>query len=67
MSELGQSRHFDRAPLNSGLPQQADIFRVERHVLNVPISESDFHVRRVETAASRAATPGVRRFHRGVF
>jgi hypothetical protein len=39
MSQLGQSRHFDRAPLTSGLPQQADIFRVERHVLNVPATE----------------------------
>jgi len=25
MSQLGQSRHFDRAPLASGLPRLADI------------------------------------------
>jgi len=34
---MGQLRHFDRAPLTSGLPQLADILRVNRHVLNVPI------------------------------
>jgi hypothetical protein len=32
---LGQSRHFDRAPLTSGLPQLADILRVIRHVSKV--------------------------------
>jgi hypothetical protein len=34
-----QSRHFDRAPLTSGLPRLADILRVIRHVAIVPISE----------------------------
>src|ERR1700694_5204208 len=33
---LGQSRHFDRAPLTSGLPRLADILRVIRHVSKVP-------------------------------
>jgi hypothetical protein len=33
---MGQSRHFDRAPLTSGLPQLADILRVIRHVSKVP-------------------------------
>jgi len=30
MSDLGQSRHFDRVPLTSGLPQLADILRVSQ-------------------------------------
>jgi hypothetical protein len=30
------NRHFDRAPLTSGLPRQADILRVFRHVSKVP-------------------------------
>src|SRR6202043_4252656 len=36
MSESVQSRHFDRTPLTSGLPQLPDILRVERHVSKVP-------------------------------
>jgi hypothetical protein len=36
MSELGQSRHFDRAPPTSGLARLADILRVIRHVSKVP-------------------------------
>jgi hypothetical protein len=36
MSEMGQSRHFGRAPITSGLPQQADVFGVRRHVSKVP-------------------------------
>ena len=32
----GQSRHFDRAPLTSGLPRLADILRVSRYVSQVP-------------------------------
>src|SRR5260221_8106498 len=36
MSQLGQSRHFDRALLTSGLPRLADILRVIRHVSKVP-------------------------------
>jgi hypothetical protein len=36
MSLRGQSRHFDRAPLTSGLPQLADILRVIRQVSKVP-------------------------------
>jgi hypothetical protein len=39
MSPLGHSRHFDRAPLTSGLPRLADLRRVIRHVAKVPISE----------------------------
>jgi len=31
-SELGQSRHFSRAPMTSGLPRQADILSARRHV-----------------------------------
>jgi hypothetical protein len=40
MSKSGQSRHFDRAPLASGLPQ-LDILRVIRHVRKVPHSDMD--------------------------
>ena len=36
---MGQSRHFDRTPLTSGLPRLADILRVSRHVSKVPIPE----------------------------
>jgi hypothetical protein len=36
MSQMGQSRHCDRAPLTSGFSQLADILRVSRHVSNVP-------------------------------
>jgi hypothetical protein len=36
MSIPGQKRRFDRRPVTSGLPQQADIFRVRRHVSKVP-------------------------------
>jgi hypothetical protein len=32
MSQLGQSRHADRAPLTSGLRRLADILRGIRHV-----------------------------------
>src|ERR1700722_1233284 len=32
MTALGQSRHSDRAPLTSGLPRQADMCGVGRHV-----------------------------------
>jgi hypothetical protein len=36
MSGMGQSRHFDCAPLTSGLPQLADILSGIRHVSKVP-------------------------------
>jgi hypothetical protein len=35
----GQSRHFDRLPLTSGLPQGADIVRAGRHLSKVPLTE----------------------------
>jgi hypothetical protein len=38
-SELGQSRHFDCAAMTSGLPLRADVFRIRRHVSNVPTAE----------------------------
>jgi len=40
MSASGQSRHFDSAPVTSGLRQLADILRVIRHVSKVPIPDS---------------------------
>jgi class 3 adenylate cyclase len=40
MSVLGQSRHFDLAPITSGLPRQADIRIVRRHVSKVPLPTS---------------------------
>ena len=39
MSGWGQSRHFDRVPLTTGLPQLAEILRVIRHVSKVPTAE----------------------------
>src|SRR6266849_1867722 len=36
MSQLGQSRHFGRAPITSGLHPEADIFKFRRHVGFVP-------------------------------
>jgi hypothetical protein len=36
MSQLGQSRHFDRAPLASALPPTPDILSARRHVSKVP-------------------------------
>jgi hypothetical protein len=40
MSDWGQSRYFDRAPLTSGLARLADILRVIRHVSKVPLPDS---------------------------
>ena len=39
MTAEGQSRHFDRAQLTSGLPQLADVLRVIRHVRKGPIAD----------------------------
>jgi hypothetical protein len=39
MSEFGQSRHIDGAPLTSGLPRLADILGVIWHVSKVPTSD----------------------------
>jgi|SRR5256885_3020718 hypothetical protein len=33
---MGQTRHFDRAPITSGLPLLADNFRAGQHVSKVP-------------------------------
>jgi hypothetical protein len=41
----GQSRHFSRRPITSGLPPETDIVRTGRHVSKVPegdIIESRF-------------------------
>jgi hypothetical protein len=38
-SEMGHSRHVDRAPITSGLPRLTDVPRVGWHVSKVPISE----------------------------
>jgi hypothetical protein len=40
MSQMGQSRRFDRLPDSSGLPPGTDIVRVGRHVSNVPEDDS---------------------------
>ena len=39
MSQMGQKRHFDRAPVTSGLPRLADILSVIWHVSKVPIGD----------------------------
>jgi hypothetical protein len=41
MSELGQTRHFDRAPITSGLPLTADLVRPVRLVRFVPTGDID--------------------------
>jgi hypothetical protein len=43
MSAPGQTRQFDRAPMTSGLPQQADLLRVRRHVSKVPTPDIQSH------------------------
>ena len=40
MNALGQSRRFDLAPITSGLPQEADIFGVRRHVSRCQCTKS---------------------------
>jgi hypothetical protein len=40
MTAKGQTRHFDRATITSGLPLLADNFRAGRHVSKVPITEA---------------------------
>jgi hypothetical protein len=39
MSQLGQTCLFDRLVATSGVPRQADILRVIRHVAKVPLTE----------------------------
>jgi hypothetical protein len=39
MSGMGQTRHFDRAPITSDLPGLADNFGVRRHVSKVPATD----------------------------
>jgi hypothetical protein len=38
MSEMGQSRRFDRRPVASAFPQQPDLITLAQHVSKVPIS-----------------------------
>jgi hypothetical protein len=47
MSHLGHSRRFDHAPIISGLPRKADIFRVGRHFGFVPLPDSCIAANRV--------------------
>jgi mannose-6-phosphate isomerase-like protein (cupin superfamily) len=39
MSEMGQTRHFDRAPTTSGLPRLTDVRGASLHVSKVPTAE----------------------------
>jgi hypothetical protein len=39
-NRLGHSRHFDRAPVTSGLPRSADVPGVRPHVSKVPQQET---------------------------
>src|SRR5436190_15817460 len=54
MSELGQSRHFDHAPVTSGLPRLSDILSMRRHVSKVPKPEVDVHSITSSAVASSA-------------
>jgi hypothetical protein len=47
MSEMGQSRHVDRAPLTPDLPRLADFLRIIRLVSNVPETVGQNSFRRV--------------------
>src|SRR5260370_41702466 len=42
MSQMGQSRRFDRGPLTSGLPRLTDIFRTGRHASTWPNSDTRY-------------------------
>jgi hypothetical protein len=50
MSETGHKRHFDRAPVNSGLPLCTDIGGTGQHVSKMPNPE-------VAATADTAARP----------
>jgi hypothetical protein len=54
MSLMGQTRHFDGAPLTSGLPQLADILWGSRHVSKVPMNETARAVGRCGVGRGRA-------------
>jgi hypothetical protein len=54
-SALGQSRRSDRAPMTSGLPRLADIFRVRRHVSKVP--QADITLAMLTFCAGHPPTP----------
>jgi len=41
MSEMGQSRHVDRAPFTSAVTRLADILRVNWHASNVPKADAN--------------------------
>ena len=48
MSLMGQSRHFARAPLTSGIPRLADIPRGDPHVTRYQQETHALHKSRVE-------------------
>ncbi len=57
MSAQGQARHFDHAPITSGLPRQAEKFRAGRHFAFVPTSESrDYSITSSARPSSESGT-----------
>src|SRR5450755_4593448 len=52
----GHSRHDDRAPMTSGLPRQADIFSVQRHVSKVPLADLSRNPRHAREEVRSGAT-----------
>lgn len=54
-SLVGQTRHFGRAPMTSGLPRQADILSACRHVSNVPLPEVKDRLTRWKTEPPKAS------------
>jgi hypothetical protein len=56
ISEIDRSRHFDRAPVTSGLPQQADNPGAGRHVSKGPIAEAN-----VKTCSIELLPPNIER------
>ena len=57
MSEMGQTRHFDRAPTTSGLPLTTDLGEMRERVRLVPFS--DFDVETLSHVTARRHTDAV--------
>jgi hypothetical protein len=55
----GQKRRFGRASITSGLPRQADVFGVRRHVSKMPTSDiADANRSKIDRTPTEAAQKG---------
>jgi hypothetical protein len=57
MSETGQSRRFDSAPLTSGLPRLTDIQGISLHVSKVPLTDISLGGHPVKTHLALPSDP----------